>query len=109
MGFIKRNVIYNYKVTKFWYVDDCFVSGENEKAIDDFFSVFNKTHSSITFTLEKENNDELAFLDLLVKRQNNQFLTSVYRKQTFTGEYLNFHSFCSMKKISDKVALPLSI
>ena len=91
MGFIERKVISNYKMTYFRYFDDCFVLGENEENIDEIFSVFNKTHSSITFTIEKENNDELAFLDVLVKRQKNQFLTSVYRKQTFTGEYSNFH------------------
>ena len=74
MGFIKRKVISNYKVTYFSYVDDCFVLGENEKDIDELFSVFNKTHSSITFTVEKENYDELAFLDVLVKRQKKHFL-----------------------------------
>ena len=56
---------------------------KNEKDIDQLLSVFIKAHSSITFTVEKENNDELAFLDVLVKRQKNQFLTSVYKKQTF--------------------------
>ena len=60
--------------------------------------MLNKTHSSIKFTSEKENKDELAFLDVLVKRHKNQFLTTVYRKKTFTGNYLNFHSFCSMKR-----------
>ena len=98
MGFLERKVISNYKVTYFRYGDDCFVLGIIEKDIDEFISVFNKTHSSVTFTVEKENNDELSFLDVRVKRQNNQFLTSVYRKQTFTGEYLNYHSFCSMKR-----------
>ena len=71
---------------------------KNEKEINKIFCVFNKTHLSITFTLEKENNDELAFLDVLVKQHQNQFLTSVYRKQTFTENYLNFHLFCSMKR-----------
>ena len=72
--------------------------GKDEKEINKLFSVLNKTHSSIIFTPEKENNDELAFLEVLVKRRKNQFLTSVYRKKTFTGNYLNFHSFCSMKR-----------
>ena len=86
MGFVVRKVISNYKVTYFRYVDDCFALAENEKDIDELFSVFNKTHLSITFTVEKENNNELAFLDVLVKRQKNQLLTSVYKKQIFTGE-----------------------
>ena len=39
MGFIERKVISNYKVTYFRYVDDCFVLAENEKYIDELFSV----------------------------------------------------------------------
>ena len=62
------------------------------------FLVLNKTHLSITFTSEKENNDELAFLDVLVKQHKNQFLTPVYRKKTYARNYLNFHSFCGMKR-----------
>ena len=102
-------MISKYKVTYFRYVDNCFVLGKDENKIDELFSVLNKTHSSITFTSEKENNDELAFLDVLVKRHKNQFLTSVYRKKTFTGNYLNFHSFCNIKKIKiDKNTLQSS-
>ena len=86
-------------MTYFRYVDDCFFFWEkNKKEIDELFSVFNKTNSSITFTSEKEKNDELAFLDVLVRRHKNHFLTSVYRKKTFTGNYINFHSFCSIKR-----------
>ena len=48
--------------------------------------------------MEKEINNELAFLDVLVKRQNNRFLTTVFRKKTFIGNYLNFQSNCSMKR-----------
>ena len=98
MGFIEKKVISKYKVTYFRYVDDCFVLGEDEKDIDELFCVLNKAHSSIKFTLEKENNNELPFLDVLVKRHNHKFLTTVFRKETFTGSYLNFHSFCSMKR-----------
>ena len=52
---------------------------KNEE-IDELFSVLNKTHY---FTSEKKNNDKLAFLDVLVKRHQNQFLTSVYFKENF--------------------------
>ena len=33
--------------------------------------------------MEKENNNELAKLDVQVKQEENRFLTSVYRKKTF--------------------------
>ena len=52
---------------------------KNEK-IDKLFSVLNKTHS---FSSEKKNNGKLAFLDVLVKRHQNQFLTSVYFIENF--------------------------
>ena len=83
MGFIERKVISKYKVIYFKYADDCFTLGKNKKEIDELFSAFNKTHASITFTSQKENNDELAFLDVLVKRHKNQFLTSLNRKQFY--------------------------
>ena len=58
----------------------------------------NNAHEAINFTIEKEKNDELAFLDVLVKRKENRFLTTVFRKKTFTGCYLNFQSNCSLKR-----------
>ena len=45
----------------------------------------NNAHEAINFTIEKGNNDELAFLDVQVKGNKNIFLTLVYRKKTFTG------------------------
>ena len=80
-------------MTYFRYVDDCFLLGKDEEEIGELFMVLNKTHSSITFTSEIVNNDELTFLDVLVDGHKNQFLTSVYRNKTFTGNYLNFIHF----------------
>ena len=43
--------------------------------------------------MEEENNGQLPFLDVLVERRDSSFLTLMYRKPTFTGLYLNWHSF----------------
>ena len=43
--------------------------------------------------MEEESNGQLPFLDVLVERRDSSFLTSVYRKPTFIGLYLNWHSF----------------
>ena len=43
--------------------------------------------------MEEENNGELPFLDMFVEIRDSSFLTSVYRKPTFTGLYLSWHSF----------------
>ena len=100
MGYIESKIISTFKdkIVYFRYVDDCFLLVKSEKIMDECFNIFNNAHNSISFTIEKEVNNELAFLDVLVKRDNNRFLTSVYRKKTFTGCYLNFQSNCSLKR-----------
>ena len=53
----------------------------------------------MSFTYEEENDNKLPFLDVLVSRdikdssQLKCFTTNIYRKQTFSGLYTNFHSF----------------
>ena len=42
--------------------------------------------------MEKEQDNKLPFLDVLVTRTEQGFRSSVYRKPTFTGQYLNFNS-----------------
>ena len=90
MGFIELKVVsaFIYNLLYRRYVDDCCVLDRSEKIMEEFFcfvNVLNNAHDSINFTIEKENNDELAFLDVKVKQKENRFLTSVYRKKTFTG------------------------
>ena len=43
--------------------------------------------------MEEEKSYKLPFLDVLVERCEFSFLTSVYRKPTFTGLYLSWDSF----------------
>ena len=92
IGFIETMVIpsFKYKLHYSRYVDNCFVLVKNEEDIDEFFTILNQAHNVIQFTVEKEIDNELAFLNILVKRHKNRFLTCVFRKKTFTGNYLNF-------------------
>ena len=82
----------------FRYVDDCFVVFKNKGECDLMFEAFNNLHPSIKFTLEAEEDNTLPFLDVLVQRNGDEFLTSIYRKTTFTGQYVNYNSFCSEKR-----------
>ena len=41
---------------------------------------------------------DFALLDVLVERNDHEFATSVYRKPTFTGQYIRGNSFCPMKR-----------
>ena len=54
----------------------------------------NLLHPARKFTIEKEQNNPLNFLDVLVGKDGTGFLTSVYRKPTFTGQYIRWNSFC---------------
>ena len=53
----------------------------------------NTKHPNIKFTSEFEENDSLSFLDVKITRRNNQLVTSVFRKATFSGVFTNFKSF----------------
>ena len=48
-------------------------------------NIFHEAHEAINFTIKKGNIDELAFLDVQVRRNKNRFLTLMYIKKTFTG------------------------
>ena len=57
-----------------------------------FFHHINSLHQNIKFTMEKESNGELAFLDTLWKRNNGEISVLVYRKPTHTDQYLHYSS-----------------
>ena len=45
------------------------------------------------FTQEEEIDNILPFLHINISRENNSFVTSIYRKSTFSGVNINFDSF----------------
>ena len=55
-------------------------------------SLINCQHPNIKFTCEIEDNSSI-FLDIKMNRDNNRFLTYVYRKPTFSGVFNNFDSY----------------
>ena len=78
------------------YVDDtfCVFNTENEAKL--FFDFLNSQHPNIKFTMEKETNNILSFLDMCINNGDPSCLkTSTYRKKTFTGLLTNFFSFTS--------------
>ena len=48
----------------------------------------NKQHKNIQFTFENEINDEIPFLDVIVKRKHHRFYTFQYFKKTEKRLYL---------------------
>ena len=60
---------------------------------DDILHTINNTTENIKFTKEEEDDDQLAFLDILLTRTDDGTInTQVYRKKTHTDQILNFNS-----------------
>ena len=74
------------------YVDDTFILWPHQEDVQILLDHVNSVRPSIQFTMEKEQDNKLPFLDVLVTRTEQGFRSSVYRKLTFTGQYLNFNS-----------------
>ena len=84
--------------THFRYVDDTFAIFDDEAEEGEFLTKLNCLHPSLKFTFETEKEKCLPFLDVSVKRTDIGFETSVYRKPSFTGQYLRWESFCPFKR-----------
>ena len=70
----------------------------NDKNCELFIEKLCSLHPALNYTSEQESNNQLAFLVVLVHKRNGQFLTSIYRKATFTGLYTRFDSFSSHRE-----------
>ena len=75
------------------YVDDIFVLFESTEHLSKFYNYFNTCHPNMSFSFEQEKNGKLSFLDIEVSREKGKFVTTVYRKPTFSGVYTHFESF----------------
>ena len=79
---------------RFWrrYVDDTCTALPRD-LITSFHEHLNSIDRNIQFTVEKESDGQLPFLDVLVTREEDGTIsTSVYRKPTHTDQYLAFES-----------------
>nr|VZI29602.1 unnamed protein product [Spirometra erinaceieuropaei] len=77
----------------FWRrcVDDSFVIVKQDM-LQHFHSLLNAVFPDIKFTREEEQEQQLPFLDVLVRRNlNGELETTVYRKATNTTQLLIFH------------------
>ena len=50
-------------------------------------------HQNINFNIEQENVVSLWFLVVKISCKNGKFVTSVYRKPTFSGAFTNYENF----------------
>ena len=77
------------------YVDDTFCSFHSENQALLLFNYINSRQPNIRFTMEKEIDHRIPFLDVLINSDTHSPVTSVYRKKTFTGLLTNYLSFTS--------------
>ena len=89
MSFYKSKWLneYNLNKPKFYlrYVDDILAAFDNEQDSLNFFNFLNNRHPNIKFTIEKQVNHSIAFLDVFISGINNQNLTlQTYHKSTYT-------------------------
>ena len=79
MGFYKSKSLneYNLNKPKFYlrYVDDILAAFGNEQDSLNFLKFLNNRHPNIKFTIEKQINHSVAFLDVFISGINNQNVT----------------------------------
>ena len=73
------------------YVNDTFVMwNHGDMELQNFLKHLNGQHVNIHFTIGREDNGTIPFLDVHVRHDGDKLTTSVYRKPTHTDCYLNY-------------------
>lgn len=78
------------------YVDDIICSIP-ATAVNLVISVFNQYHPKIQYTVEEESDFGVPFLDMRVIRHDTVLKTDWYTKPTYSGRYINYHSYHPIK------------
>ena len=74
------------------YIDDTLTIFKADAKQKEILQLLNTFHPCIKFTTEPEENDTIAFLDVKVRRNNDGFETTVYRKKTSTKLMVKWNS-----------------
>ena len=83
------------------YVDDIISSFNTESNADTFYEILNKHHTNIKFTFEKQQNNQISFLDILIKNNGENFSATIFYKTTAIGLFTNYLRFTPLSyKIS---------
>lgn len=92
---ISRKLPFNFPFIK-KFVDDIICSIPEDQ-IDSTLNIFNSVDNKIQFTVEKENNNAVPFLDMLLIREEQVVRTDWYTKPSASGRYINYRSYHSTK------------
>ena len=93
MGNLEINASKTRWFPRFWrrYVDDVFAVVKKNTA-DEILQHLNTLSPTIKFTLEKETDKKLPFLDLLIINNNGKIEFDIYRKPTHVPRYIPYAS-----------------
>jgi hypothetical protein len=81
----KHNIIDYYR-----YVDDILIIyNEDNTDIDHTLKDFNSIHPNIQYTIEKQTDNTLNYLDISIQNKGNGFTFGIYRKPTTTDMILH--------------------
>ena len=86
------------------YVDDTFLLFKDVQHVSLFLTYLNSQHPNISFTSEIEENGSLPFLDIQISCNDTNFVTSIYRKPTFTGLMSKFNDFAPTEYKSNLIS-----
>ena len=75
------------------YVDDIFVLFKSKEHLKISVNYMNPKHKNIKFTFETEDCNSFSFLDVKIIRKNKRFVTSIFRKATFSAVFTNYDNF----------------
>lgn len=73
------------------YVDDIITSVPLDK-VDEILLIFNSFHERLQFTIEREVDNQIPFLDMELIRDGGSILTNWYTKPMSSGRILNYKS-----------------
>src|SRR5215469_8220962 len=73
-------------------MDDTFLLFSNKNHVAPFFNYFNNKLPNINFTVEEESNNSLQFLDILIRKNETNTSTTIFRKDSYTDLCINFFS-----------------
>ncbi|VDP84154.1 unnamed protein product [Echinostoma caproni] len=96
MGMIEAQLNEAIKGTFFYkrYVDDVLVIFNHPHDMAVLLNELNAAHPNLKFTSEVEKANSLAFLDVLITRKSDGSIQrSIFRKKTWSEQYLHFNSF----------------
>ena len=92
-GFCGKQWLKEFKFCKLLlyrrYADDMICLLNCEVDAIKFFDYLNSRRPNIKLTFEKQNGGKLAFFDILISNENDNFYTSVFLKKTSIGLFTN--------------------